>query len=91
MKLKITAATATAPMKAGSGSRPTTAVSTAPSSGTVTLETMIGPAMRQTRAWGPRTRGGGPAASGAVMAEDSDGAVLGGTRLYPSPARRAKP
>jgi hypothetical protein len=42
--VKINAPTATAPMYAGSGRRPTTAVSTRPSSGVDTFESKIGSA-----------------------------------------------
>ena len=47
--LKINAPTATAPKYSGPGRRPTTAMSTAPSSGTDTLDIMIGQARRQVR------------------------------------------
>ena len=48
-ELNVTAPSATAPTKAGSSSRPMTAVSTRPTSGTDKLDTMIGSASANTR------------------------------------------
>src|SRR5690606_38068446 len=49
--VKISAPRATAPIYAGSGIRPTTAVSTTPSSGVVTFESMTGTATARIDRW----------------------------------------